>query len=380
MTEPRCPLFGTCGGCSSQDVPYETQVDEKRRAVAEAAGAEGVEVFTGEPYGYRNRMDFVFHPDGLGLHYRGRWWKTLDVPACPIAEPAINDLLSGVRAAFSGADAFHPKRRIGTYRHAVIRCTPEETSVSFVLNPESPERDEAVERIRAFARDSRATHVLVTWVPPKTPTSVSREFDVVKGAALLKHRVLDRTLRFPVQGFFQVNHALAAAMVRHVRGLLERRADAKATLLDLYGGVGTFGIVAADLFREVVTVENDDACTAAAEENIRENGCTNVRPVRLDAAKLPTIDLGAPLHVVADPPRAGFTDKALRVLLERTPASIVYVSCNVKRLREDLGKMPGYEVKRAALFDLFPQTPHLEAVVELERTEVTPPAAGAPPG
>jgi tRNA/tmRNA/rRNA uracil-C5-methylase (TrmA/RlmC/RlmD family)/tRNA(Ser,Leu) C12 N-acetylase TAN1 len=365
-------------------LPRERELEEKRRRLEKLLGGFPVLVRAGSPVGARSRMDFVFHPGGLGLRRPGSWRDVEDVTFSPLAEPRINELLAEVREAFRGADAFDPRRRAGTYRYAVLRGTREESSVSIVLNPESPGRDAALERIRDWAPRASAAHVLVTFVPPRRDASVSEDYMVLKGRDRLRERLLDRTFEFPVQGFFQNNRAMAEEMLRHARAIWEGRSGREAALLDLYAGVGTFGIVAADLFREVVLVEAYGPAVESAERNAASNGARNVRAVRADVAEeLERLELPGPLHVVADPPRGGLSPRVLAALRRLAPETIVYVSCNPGRMREELPALEGYELAGAVLFDLFPGTPHVEAVVELRRagTAAPPlPEAAAPEG
>jgi tRNA/tmRNA/rRNA uracil-C5-methylase (TrmA/RlmC/RlmD family)/tRNA(Ser,Leu) C12 N-acetylase TAN1 len=357
------------------------ELEEKRRRLEGLLGGFPVLVRAGPPAGTRTRMDFVFHPGGLGLRRPGSWREIEDVTHSPLAEPRINELLVEVREAFRGADAFDPRRRTGTYRYAVLRATREESSVSIVLNPESPGRDAALERVRAWAPRASATHVLATFVPPERDASVSEDYVVLKGRDRLRERLLDRTFEFPVQGFFQNNRAMAEEMLRHVRGIWEAQDLRDAALADLYAGVGTFGISAADLFREVVLVEAYGPAVECAERNAAAAGARHVRAVRADAAEaLGTLDVRGPLHVLVDPPRGGVSPRLLETLRRRAPETIVYVSCNPDRMREDLPALEGYGLAGAALFDLFPGTPHLEAVVELRRTgKAAPPLPEAAP-
>lgn len=363
--------------------PDERELEDKRRRLERLLGGFPVLVRAAPPTGARSRMDFVFHPAGLGLRRPGTWREVEDVASSPLAEPRVNELLAEVREAFRGADAFDPRRRTGTYRYAVLRATREESSVSIVLNPESPGREAALERIRQWAPRASATHVLATFVPPHRDASVSEDYIVLKGRDRLRERLLDRTFEFPIQGFFQNNRAMAEEMLRHTRAIWEARGGREATLLDLYAGVGTFGIAAADLFREVVLVESYGPAIESAERNALANGARNVRAVRADAAEaLESLGLSGPLHVLLDPPRGGVARRLLEALRSLGPETIAYVSCNPERMRDDLSALEGYALAGASLFDLFPGTPHLEAIVELHRTgKAAPPlpeeAAGA---
>ena len=348
MATPLCRYFGSCGGCTSQHIEYEAQLEYKRKLVAAATGAE-VRVFSGPAYAYRNRMDFAFHAGGLGLRERNNWKRIIDIAECPISEPRVNALLTEVRERCSDR----------AFRYAVLRAA-DDTCVSFVLDEDAQGKEECVAAIRDYAKASTADHVVVAF---SEDTSVSQEWLAVKGTGILTARILGRPFRFSSQGFFQNNTAMAESMVTYVRELLG--SNPGATLLDLYGGVGLFGVSCADLFRETHIVESAPEA-AVAKENIARGG-VNAQFHGIDARQLGRLRLPKPVHVIADPPRSGMEPAALHALRSLEPERIIYISCNPRQLKKDIPKLR-MTVKNAALFDLFPQTPHIEAVVELCRT------------
>jgi len=157
-------------------------------------------------------------------------------------------------------------------------------------------------------------------------------------------------------------------MHKYVNELLKSY-DAKdkfGHLLDLYGGVGTFGIINADLFKKVTIVEGFQGCIDAANANIELNDIDNAEALCMDAMQLKKVKLTSPLYVVTDPPRSGMHPKTIEELIRLKPERLIYISCNVKQLEKDLPKfLKHYTLKSAAMFDLFPQTNHMESVVEL---------------
>jgi len=371
MAEPLCAYFGRCGGCTAQQTDYAAQLDNKRRQLANAIGCEDIRVVHDREYFYRTRVDMIFHPNGLGFRHKGDWRRIEDIDRCVIANEKINEILAEVRASFSGADTFDIRRKSGTFRYAVIRAPQNDSSLSFVLNSDSTRLMEAREKIVRFAERSSAANIMVTYVPSNTDVSVGEDCFVVKGRDLLEESYLGRRFLHHVQGFFQNNYFMAEKLHEHCRGLLQSHQTAGCHLLDLYGGVGTFGIINADLFESVSVVESFGQAIECAGKNIELNGVDNVRAIVLDAARLKNLELPKPLIVITDPPRSGMHPKTIHQLGVLHPELIIYVSCNVKQLGIDLPKLKDYRLKSAALFDLFPQTPHAEAVVELVPTDET---------
>ena len=365
MIEPKCPLFGRCGGCSLQNVDYQEQLEKKRAFLSKILDFPNIAVHSGQPFGYRNRMDFVFHKDGLGLREKGAYDRFVKVGECPIARPEINSLLAEVSEAFSDAFYFDVKRRFGAFCYAVIRTASDDSSLSLVLNQRDKKLDFWKGRIAEYALESKARNILVTLVPFNRNVSISEDYTIMKGTDRLREQYLGCTFLFPVQGFFQVNHSVAAKVHEYVLSLFSSYDTENSTLLDLYGGVGAFGIINSSLFKEVVILENYEPAVRCAEDNIAANGIANAVILFEDAKKLKTIDLPSSPTVILDPPRSGMHPKTVEYLNTMEAERLIYVSCNAKILAQDLEKLDSYRITSAALFDMFPQTEYFEAVIEL---------------
>ena len=399
MRQALCQQFGTCGGCTAQHIEYDIQLQNKKKALAHALSKasfldktfneDNIKVFSGNEFYYRNRMDFLFHSNnagGIGLRKKDDYKKIIDVEKCVISNEELNKLLAEVRSFFENkpntsantstntstntlTDIFNMNMRTGTLRYAVIRAPQNDSSISFVLNSDSKKINETIEKIKEFAKITSANNVIVAYVPSQADVSISDDFFVVKGADMLKETYLGKTFFYHSQGFFQNNSEMAEKMHEYCHLLLTSYSQytKPAHLLDLYGGVGTFGIINADLFKGVTIIESVKQCIDAAEKNIAVNNIKNVKAVVLDAINLKKLKLPEPLFVITDPPRSGMDMKTIEQLKILKPKLILYVSCNVQQLAKDIPKFKQYKVKSATLFDLFPQTVHSEAVVELVR-------------
>ena len=384
--EPKCPYFSLpgapktpdglkdgegrkCGGCATQHLTYETQLANKRdRLIHELDGYDQIQLFSDDEWFYRNRMDMTFTPFGLGFREKGHWWRTVPVQQCRISNLKLNELITEINEFFGpDFDYFNVKTHEGTYKYATIRTPQNDSSVTIVVNKDSERYGEAVKRVGEYAKLSSANHVLLLSIKAKSSQSFGDEYEVIKGSDMLEETLLGKTLRYSTQGFFQNNSVMANQMHEYVHGLLAGyRKGEYAHLLDLYGGVGAFGIVNAELFHKVTTIEDYEGCTIAAKENVKLNNLSNVEAICMDAKRLKQVRLPEKeLYVVTDPPRAGMHEETIIQLRKLAPEKIIYISCNVEQLGKDLPKFKDYKIKSAALFDLFPQTNHMESVVEL---------------
>lgn len=343
---PLCRYFGECGGCSKQHIEYEMQLQAKKKLVEIAAGHEAL-VFSGNPYGYRNRLDMVFEGWRFGLRRKNNPEKIIEVMECPISDDKINKLIEELQSFFRSPCAIS---------HVIIR-SGNESSLHFMLKEGDAKLAEG--QIGEFALSTTAQNVSIGKPEGKV--------DVLKGSKLISVKYLGKKFAYPVTSFFQNNHEMAEKMQEYCNGLLKKYDTKNATLLDVYAGVGTFGIINSGLFKSVAIVENVKEAVDAAEANIAENKAGNAKAYALDASQIGRLKLGSRVFVIADPPRSGMQEKALIKLKELAPEVLIYVSCNPAQLRKDIKKFSKYGVKSAALFDFFPQTNHVEAVVELTR-------------
>ncbi len=368
MSTPLCPYFTKCGGCTAQHIDYNLQLENKKKLVQRITKIDNIKVFSDQPYSYRNRMDFVFFPGGLGLRAQGTKFQIIDITQCVISEPQINTLLQEVRQFFQHIDAFNQKTRTGTYRYAVIRTTQtNDTGISFLLNEDSPQLPAAIEKIKQFATSTTTKNIVIAVLPKNIDNSISEDTIIIKGNPYLTETLCNKQFRYSLQGFFQNNTKMAQQMQHYIHSLLQTHPTQNAHLLDLYAGVGTFGIINAHVFKSVSIVESYSASIELAQTNLTLNAITNAQTHILDAKHLHKLQFPNPLYIILDPPRIGMDQKTIQTLNILKPELIIYISCNPEQLAKDLIKFPNYNIKSAALFDLFPQTNHAEVIVKLVR-------------
>ena len=193
-------------------------------------------------------------------------------------------------------------------------------------------------------------------------SSVHNEESAAIGADSLIYHAVGHDYRVSGGSFFQTNRFLIDELVQVAIG------GAKGKMaLDLYAGVGLFTLPLAGNFDDVLAVESSPHAFA----DLKHNAPRNVRPTRAAteeflqkrSEKL-AVDL-----VLVDPPRAGLGDKATAALCRTSASRVTYVSCDPATLSRDLRLLleSGFKVERAHLFDLFPQTAHMETVLHLVR-------------
>jgi 23S rRNA (uracil1939-C5)-methyltransferase len=336
--EPPCPYFVRCGGCDLQHLEDPLQVELKAAAVVETLERLGglrlpaaPEVVAGDPWAYRLRTQLHVEPPGRGPEAPGGPSEGSRRPAVGYFERGSHELV------------------------AVDRCP--------ILVPELeallPGLPGVLERAQRLPRrlDLAAGDGGAVSSAPVVPGLPHGEVAASVGGF---------RLAFDARSFFQAHRGLLDRLVEKAMG----PEDAAGELAyDLYCGVGLFTLPLARRYRRVVGVEGDGVAVRFARRNARRNGVDNleIEAVRVESwiGRLPEgVD-----RVVVDPPRAGLHPRVREMLLERPPGRITYVSCHPATLARDLRALSGsHRLESVTLLDLFPQSGHMEAVVQLTRS------------
>ena len=193
-----------------------------------------------------------------------------------------------------------------------------------------------------------------------------------KGGIKVVLRVQPENWEVPRDSFFQNNFFLLPKLVETVREFLT--AGGARHLIDLYCGVGFFGIEAAGVVDSFVGVEYDRLAIAAARQNAAARNINNgefiAAPVENVLPELLKKFSAEKTAVLLDPPRKGCWPATLELLRQTRPAQVIYVSCHPATMARDLNLLCAdgvFELARVQPLDMFPQTQHVECVADLRR-------------
>ncbi len=379
-----CLHFPTCGGCRYQDLDYNAQLEAKagqvRDALARIGGMRDLELEPAVPaesiFHYRNKLEYSFTSTpggaGLGFHRAGRWDEVLDIEKCWLTTDLGNAIRDAARAwaRAEGLQPFDQETQRGYLRHLVVRegRNTGQALVTLVTAPgELASRERFVSALRRFP-EVKSIH----WAVNDRPAEVTNlPTELLWGDEWIEEEILGKRFRVRPNAFLQTN----TAMCERLYGLALEYAGltGKETVYDLYCGIGTIGISLAADALTVWGVETSEESVACALENAELNGITNSAFFAGDTAdSLEELRerSGQPDVVVLDPPRAGLSGKALRRVGRLEAEKIVYVSCNPTTLAgnaKELVSEFGYKLDRVRPVDMFPHTPHIEAVALFTR-------------
>ena len=391
--EPPCPVFGTCGGCVLQEVDLEGQREAKEAyALAQVDADASVKVHRirgdGAAYGYRNKIEMSFgasrflteadHAKGLpidgkflGFHAPGRFDRVVDTAGCALADPGLGPVIDRVRALAlgEGPPAWNPRAQEGFWRHLLLRRAAATGEILVGLFTTSPrdehERRAALEVAEAVFELTDVKGVL--WVLNDGVADVARgETCQSWGRDWIEERLGSVSFRLSATSFFQTNTAAAEVLYDTVGEALGHC----VTLLDLYCGIGSIGLVLSDRAQRVVGVEEVPAAVEDARANAARNGVAAVYRCAKAEAALDAIQGGEGVGIVVDPPRAGLHPRVAKRLAESSADVLVYVACNPSSLGRDAALLAeGWKLTDLWTVDLFPQTGHIEMVGRFVRRD-----------
>jgi len=374
--EPACPYFQRCGGCHYQHTDYENQLaikseilSENLRRLAKLKLPTELRVHPSPPWNYRNRTRLQVRAEGdfaLG-YFKASSHALLPVETCPISSPLLNRAIQVLWQMGRAGKVPPGLREIELFAND----DDSQLQIELYTDPRMADQRNGLRSAQALAEllRSELRELVSVYSFSQTRATargieghISEEPDWVLHPGEFRYRTRSGALRVSGGSFFQVNRFLVDELLSIVTtGRSGRMA------LDLYAGVGLFSVALASSFHHITAVESSQSSVA----DLQYNSQSNVKAVRA------TVDeflnrRGANLHpdlVVADPPRAGLGDRVTRALAKLAAPRLMYVSCDPATLARDLVPLigGGYQVEQAHLVDLFPQTYHIETVVELVR-------------
>ena len=361
--ESPCPYVPRCGGCTYQDLGYAAQLRAKEAVLRESLGRAGaawegpIGVHPSPETGWRLRAALHFAPGEeaprLGLRQEGTR-RVVDVLACLQLSDRMNRAARALRDALASRPGV-----VAGLRGLDLLESPDGgalvATLETVLAPgEAPSLAPLAARVPGLDGLGVKTGSRLHWL---------------HGTPFVEATVLDVVLRVHARSFFQANRFLLEPLTRTIVDLVP---PGPGRVIDLYCGVGLFSLpLAARGEGEVVAVERAPSAAEDARWNARRNRLPAVRVVESDVAEaLVRTTAAAGERVVLDPPRTGAGIEVVGQVADRAPEAVVYVSCDPPTLARDLSAFAarGYRPDAVHLFDLFPDTFHLETVVRLRRS------------
>jgi len=353
-----------------------------------------------EQFWYRNKIEFSFgkyisHRDDIAEHFnvwfhkRGEFSKVEDYDECLLIDERQNEIYREVKkfCKDSGLPVYDQKMNRGFWRHFMMRRMHFSEDILIVLsiypgffeseeNTESFDEGETFDMLRIFLRElvkkySDIKSVYISHNANKADTLIG-EMELVSWSDVITEELLGLTFDIWPKSFFQTNSRWAEVLYSLVKDFTK---NTDWTILDLYAGTGTIGMILSGDADEVLSVELVEEASKSWEKNATKNGITNMSFVNAKVeeflddylAKNKKADL-----LIIDPPRAGMHPSALPNILKFGTQQMIYVSCNPATLARDLQYIlenSNYMIEKVQAVDMFPHTHHIETVVSLIKKE-----------
>jgi 23S rRNA (uracil1939-C5)-methyltransferase len=375
----RVPAVADHPGAPWQVLPYERQLEVKAELVDDALKRIGrLADYELEPivpaveqWRYRNKLEYSFGTGEagelvLGFHAPGRWNDIVPMDDCLLASERSNVIRAQVLAfaRAQGLTAWDRREHTGLLRNLVVR-EGRRTGAMQVRLVTSPGKLD----VEAFVDAVDCDGLWWTQTADLGESTAGGETALLSGAMQLPERLGGLDFMISPDAFFQTNTEMAEQLYELATDYAQLRGHER--VFDLYCGIGTIGLSLATRAREVIGVEIVEAAVADAFENARINEIQNASffagDIRVSMREL-VERAGRPDVAIIDPPRAGLSQKVVRRIVEAAPKRIVYVSCNPTTLAPNASQLvdAGYRLVKVRPVDMFPQTPHIEAVALFE--------------
>jgi len=372
--EPKCAVFGDCGGCVLQHLDEKVQIKYKQQQLLENFKKIGdvqpenlLEPMTGAHWGYRRRArlgaKYVPKKGGMIVGFRERNTSYIQpTDKCEVLYPEVSAMFPDLRATLEQTSCNDkiPQVEISVADNAVVMIVRHlETFVQSDLDllTEFAKRNE----VQLFLQPGNLKSVHPLY--PEKPDALFYEF-----------KEFDIKVEFLPTDFIQVNGGINDQLVSRAIDLLDIQENDR--VLDLFCGVGNFTLPLARRSNYVVGVEGDQALVNRAIHNKELNQLDNVDFHFGDLFKE---DMTSRSHgdwleqkfdkILLDPPRSGAAEMIKR-LPEFGASKVVYVSCGPATLARDAGVMVnehGYRMTYAGVIDMFPHTAHVESIAVFEK-------------
>ena len=394
-----CMHFGVCGGCKTQNLAYDEQLNQKVHQVEDIFRRMGKypefkldDVVPAENvYHYRNKMEFTFSPNrwllsdeqedtsksvALGLHIPGRFDKILNIKECHIQPEIGNRILNKTQEiceAHTELVPYNPKTHTGFLRHLMLRfgIRTQQLMVNIVTAYE--DMDKLSPLVDGLLNDISEITSMVNNVNTRKADSAFGEYEILLyGQPTVKENIGNFTIDISANSFFQTNTIQGEKLYEQI--VNTARLSGEEVVYDLYCGIGSISLYLAPHAKKVYGFEIIRSALEDAEKNAEKNGVSNVWffKANLDTyfkkGQLPK-RVPKPNIVIVDPPRAGMHPHLTHYLPKLKADKIVYVSCNPTTQARDSRILTenGYTIRRSILVDMFPHTPHIEVVTLFEK-------------
>ena len=330
-----CPYYQECGGCQLMGLPYQEQLNYKKEKVINILNKYAnlnlnPNIQESNQYNYRNKITLQVKNGKIGLYTQSSN-NLIPINKCLLVSDSINNLIKLIDEELN----------LQSINQIIIRETNNQLMIWFKgeINESTLIKNLSNHVTSLYLNDK---HLYGT----KTITETLDKYKFLISPA----------------SFFQVNHPQTINLYNQVKKYLGPNNN---EILDLYCGTGTIGIYVSDYCKKVTGIELNPSAVIDAHHNIELNHLTNIKIKQGDVGRL-LQDKNTYDAIIVDPPRSGLDKRTRTTILKIKSPKLIYISCNPITLARDLNDLKEiYNIDDITLFDMFPNTYHVESVVLL---------------
>lgn len=338
-----CPYFEECGGCQFLNMNYQDSLDYKQNKVEEIMNKYlGIKIKINNIVAcdnnlyYRNKTTFQVKND-IGF-FKEKTNTLIPVDKCYISDIKINDIYKAIKDNIN----------LTNVKQVIIRATKN-----------------TLESMAIFKTSNYIDNKKIIDILKKKVDSIYINDELIYGKGKIIENLCNKNFYISPSSFFQVNTLQAEKLYNKAIAYADIKKE--DTVLDLYCGTGTIGIVASDKAKKVIGIELNKEAIKDANENKKLNNINNIEFYAGDVGKILNKNNYKPDIIIVDPPRVGLDSLALSQILNIKPKKLVYVSCDLMTLARDLKLLSNdYDILELTPVDMFPYTAHVESVCALK--------------
>ncbi len=342
-TKPLCPYFNICGGCSLMFYSYNDTLDYKLKKVEELIFKNkirykgNIEIVKNQnPINYRNKVSLKIVDGKIG-YYKSKTHELVEISECLVANQEINKIIKNYKF-------------LNVQNGSLVIRVNSNKEVLLIVESASDNYNIEIDRLKELVK-------LV---------GIVYNNKTIYGDNFFYERIGGFLFKVSFNSFFQINHYICSLLFKFINEEISQN----DTILDLYSGVGTLGIVASKKARKVISVEIVKNAVLNGIFNAKINKQNNIQFILGDTSKIVNKIKDNFDTLIIDPPRSGLDKNTISFIKDSLPKKIIYVSCDANTLMRDLKLLENnYEITNYKVLDMFSYSYHLESFVVLKKYE-----------
>lgn len=386
--QPPCAIYYNCGGCNMQHIAYQEQLNIKQKHVATTLQKQlGYEVAVNDviqspkQFGYRNKVQLpIAMQNGKVVvgFFKPRTHEVVPLDTCPLHGEWLDDVLEAFLqfANEQNISVYNENTKTGVLRHLVVRTLQNNMSIVVVVNGKTlPKQEVLIELLQNHIDPAMQWSLFCNQNEMHNNVIMGKQTNLLHGKDTFFVEIMGLQVSVAPQSFFQVNDLIAHQIYEQVLELVK----GQHVVIDAYSGAGVMTSLISKQTKRAVGIEIVPEAVSDANKLKQQNNLNNVSHICADVrealpkvvAELSEQDKQS-FVVVLDPPRKGCEESVLQTLKQQAPKQIVYVSCNPATLARDLKILTDnkqYKIELVQPYDMFPQTGHVETVVQLVKNK-----------